>query len=84
MIPKIRTTITPLDSSDEPQPRASLAVYLGDAVISTTLLTLDEPARCDRCGQELALMVEADVDEDGGRHVGDCPPDPEPTLAEAG
>lgn len=73
MIPKVHTTLMPIDSPDDPKPRAELGIYLGDAKVSTTLLELDESPACDKCGQLLELQVEHTVDQKGARHVGKCP-----------
>lgn len=79
MIPRVQTTLTPILAPDDPKHRAELAVYLGDSKISTVLLALDDAPTCDRCDQVIAFAIEVDVDEDGARHIGDCPePEPEP------
>jgi hypothetical protein len=84
VIPPIHTTLTPMDSTDEPTHRCELAIYLGEHKHATTLLSLDTPAACDKCGQELELGREYPVDEKGARHRGKCPkPQPEPELDEA-
>lgn len=73
MLAKIKTTLTPLDHQDDPQERAELAIHLGDAIVSTQLLALDERATCDKCGQELEYGHAYPVDEKGARHRGKCP-----------
>ena len=78
MIPKIRTTLTPVEAPDDPKHRAQLAVYLGDSQLSTTLLELDDAPTCDKCGQALDAGHEYPVDEKGARHRGRCPKPKEP------
>jgi hypothetical protein len=75
VIPKVHTTLMPIDTPDDPKPRAELAFYCGDEKVATILREYDEPLRCDRCGELLEVQVEHEVDEDGVRHVEDpCPP----------